>query len=124
MKALLYLLSVLWIAGGTLLVLYTDATRRCARDFVHKTDTRLLALAPAFIGVLLIIGALIVPGIFSIAFFLGILALAKGAVLGFAPLETIHRLRDWWLEKASETTLRFWGLVVFTLGITLFSWLF
>jgi hypothetical protein len=124
MKALLYLLSILWIAGGTMLVLYTDATRRCLKDFVYRTDTRMLALAPTLIGLLLIVGAMAVPGIFTIGLFLGILALAKGAFLGFAPLDMVHRLREWWMGEASETSLRFWGLVVFTLGITLFSWLF
>jgi hypothetical protein len=69
------------------------------------------------------VGAFMVHEVFWIALVLGLLAIAKGAYFAFGPLPQIRSLLEWWFDRASEITIRLWGLIAFTFGVTLVSWL-
>lgn len=123
MRGFLFAFSVLFIVLGTVMVLYSEQTRSFFRDPLHRFSIRRLAVVPALLGVLLLIGAFVVRDVFWLAFILGILALAKGVYLVLGPLSQIQQLRQWWFDQASETVVRLMGLITFMIGVALFSWL-
>ncbi|MBW1784574.1 MAG: hypothetical protein JRL30_28000, partial [Deltaproteobacteria bacterium] len=74
-------------------------------------------------GVVLIIGAFFSRDVFWFVFILGLLAILKGIYLYLAPLEQTKALMDWWFIRARPETVRFMGLILFVIGIALFSYL-
>lgn len=124
MRVFLAILSLLWIAIGCALILYTGQTRDFFKRLFPGVSIRRLALIPAAIGLLLLAGAFSTPGLFWLLFILGLLVLAKGAFLGFGPMSRIEDLLQWWYEQAGETTIRFGGIIVLLLGVAVFSCVF
>ncbi len=123
MRVFLLILSFLWAALGATTVLYADLVRSVLREFVLGVDIRLWAFSAVIVGLLLLLGAFMVPGVFWIAFVLGLLAIAKGAYFALGGHQQVRSLLEWWFDRASDVTIRLWGLIAFTLGITLVSWL-
>jgi hypothetical protein len=123
MRAVLIILSVMWIALGTMVVLYTDAVRKSIKGLIVDVNIRLLGILPLAGGFLLVVGGFMVKEVFWIAVILGLLAITKGAFLLRGPIPMIQQLTDWWFDSASETTVRLSGLIVFMLGVTLLTWL-
>jgi hypothetical protein len=123
MRVLLLILSILWVALGTMIVLYSNQARSILREVVMGMNIRLWAFLPFGVGLLLVAGAFMVREVFWIAFILGLLAIAKGTYLALGPPPRIRSLLEWWFDRASETTIRLWGLIAFTFGVVLVSWL-
>lgn len=123
MRIFLIIFSLLWVALGVSIVLYTNQARSFLKELVLGVNIRLWAFLALVVGALFLCGAFIVKEVFWIALVLGLLAMAKGAYLALGPLPQIQSLLEWWFDGASETTIRLWGLVAFTLGVMLFSWL-
>jgi hypothetical protein len=123
MWALLLILSVLWIALGAMMVLYTDQVRTSFKGLFAGSDIRLVAIAPFVMGLLLAVGAFMVKEVFWLALILGLLGIAKGAYLALGPLSQIRQLWDWWFDHASETVVRLSGLITFMIGVAMLSWL-
>jgi hypothetical protein len=123
MWALLLILSVLWIALGAMMVLYTDQVRRSVKGLFAAADIRLLAILPFVMGLLLAAGAFLVKEVFWLALILGLLGIAKGAYLALGPLSQIRQMWDWWFDHASETAVRLSGLITFMIGVAMLSWL-
>lgn len=123
MKFLIFLIALVWISMGSFLILYTPETREWYRGLIARVNPRHLAAGPFLVGFVLLVGAFSGGHFFALIFVLGLLALAKGAFLALAPLGKIRVLTDWWLDQASERTLRLWGIVVLVIGISLFSYL-
>jgi energy-converting hydrogenase Eha subunit H len=123
MWALLLVLSVLWIALGTMMVLYTDQVRKSIKGIFAAADIRLVAILPLVMGLLLAVGAFMVKEVFWLALILGLLGIAKGAYLALGPLSQIRQLWDWWFDHASETAVRLSGLITFMIGVAMLSWL-
>ena len=123
MRVLLLILSVLWVALGTMIVLYSNQTRSLLREVAMGTNIRLWAVLPFGVGLLLVVGAFMVREVFWIAFILGLVAIAKGTYLALGPPPQIRSLLEWWFDRAGETTIRLWGLIAFTFGVVLISWL-
>jgi len=121
MRGFFFALSLLFISAGTMLVLYSQQSRAYVRGFFHGHDFRLLAVLPAGLGLLTLVGAFAVREVFGLALILGVAALAKGAFLAFGPPARIQRVRDWWFDEADEIVLRVSGLVLFLLGAALLS---
>ncbi len=121
MAAILYILSILWLALGVCIILYTADTRAVFKTVMGKTDTRILAVLPLLVGLLLIAAASASYQPWFLRL-LGICALLK-AVLFFAnPQNLATRLTTWFLETLSENTYRLWGIIVVILATALFSW--
>jgi len=123
MKALLYLVSILWIAMGTFVVVFTERSRETFKRLFLARRPKHLSIVAFALGVVLIIGAFFNRDIFWFAFILGLLAISKGVYLYLAPLEQSKALMDWWFVQAKPETVRFMGLILFVLGIALFSYL-
>ena len=123
MKALLYLISILWIATGTFVVVFTQKYREVFKKVFPTQKPKLLSILPFAFGIVLIIGAFFNRDVFWFVFSLGLLAILKGIYLYLAPLEQSKALMDWWFFRARPETIRFMGLILFVIGIALFSYL-
>lgn len=118
MKWILFAIGVLWVALGTISVLYTEKTRKTLTSLIEGRNPRILATIPLIIGLLLVISIrssshLLYPLI------LGVLAIAKGLYFILGKRKTTDAVIKWWLKDTSETTYRFWGIVAIVLGIFL-----
>jgi len=118
MKWILFAIGVLWVALGTIFVLYTEKARKTLTSLIEDRNPRILAAVALIVGLLLLISAgssthPLYPLI------LGALAIAKGLYFIFAKRKTSDALINWWLKDVSETTYRFWGILAIIIGIFL-----
>jgi len=122
MKAFLYVMSVLWIALGSCFVLYTNECRKILANLLKGVDRRFLAFLPAVFGILLIASASHArnPGFIRL---LGFLAVAKGAFIFINPQGLYDQVTEWYLDKASGQTYRFFGIISLILGTAVLSWI-
>ena len=121
MIALLYIISVIWIAAGVFLIIYTDRYREFSKKMFPTDKLKVWAVVPLFFGVVLVLGAFFEKEVFWLAFILGLLALLKGVYLIVGPSAQSNKLLEWWFEKASDRTLRLCGLIIFFLGSAIFT---
>lgn len=117
----LYLFSFLLVAGGAVLVLYTEDSRRYTTGILEGGSQKLVSVAAALIGVLLIVSAFHSRMVGFIVL-LGIISLAKGAFIWFNPKGLYEKLRDWFLNQASDQTFRLFGIIWLIIGTAMFSW--
>jgi hypothetical protein len=122
MRVFLGIFSLLWIAAGVMLILYTEKVRGSLGELFAKTDIRKLAVLPFAIGLVLLVGSLSQTEMFWLLFILGFLAVGKGVYLFLGPLPQIKSLLEWWFTEASETTIRLWGIISLMLGTAVFSY--
>ncbi|NLI34073.1 MAG: hypothetical protein GX422_15025 [Deltaproteobacteria bacterium] len=123
MRLFLILFSLLWIALGATIVLHTGRARGRLKEMILGVNVRLWAALAVLLGMIFLVAAFAVQEVFWLALVLGILALAKGVYFAVSPLQQVRSLLEWWSDRATETTIRLWGLVSFTLGVMLLSWL-
>ena len=123
MKIALYIISIFWIAMGTLLIIYTQKTRASYGKLVYKRNPRLLALLPLAFGIFFLVAAFFNKEMFGLIFILGVLGILKAAYLILGPADRINRLMEWWYHEAGDGTIRLFGLVAFILGCAIFSYL-
>lgn len=122
MKWILYLFSVAMLSAGCTLVLYTAEYRRWFQGFVTGTPHKILAALPAGIGLLLVIAAFSseYPALIVL---LGLLAIAKGALVFFNPGKLFDQVKAWMFETADDRTLRLLGIIAVVLGTAVVSWI-
>ena len=121
MEWVIWLISLIWIAWGSLAILYTVQTRETAGKLMAQAGRVPLGAAAAVVGVLLMVASrnsLQAGFIFA----LGLLALIKGTIFIWNPKGVYERLVQWYLEETSDQTLRFFGIIALILGTALFSW--
>lgn len=123
MRLFLIVFSLLWIALGATIVLHTGRARGRLKEMILGVNVRLWAALAVLLGMIFLVAAFAVQEVFWLALVLGILALAKGVYFAVSPLQQVRSLLEWWSDRATETTIRLWGLVSFTLGVMLLSWL-
>jgi hypothetical protein len=121
MQWFLYLFSVLWIALGACLILYTQQTRERMAGLIGTGRDKFVALVPALIGLLLILSASSSRNSWFIVL-IGIVGLAKGAMIFTNFMGLWEQTRQWYLETARDQTYRLSGIVALVLGTAVFSW--
>jgi len=121
MKWFLYLFSMVWIAAGGFLILYTD---QC-RDVMGKAFARMgrvpMAATAAVIGLLLVLSARGSANA-GVIVVIGLLAIGKGAVFFWNPNQMYEKTLGWWLTDAADQMYRLAGIIVVVLGTALISW--
>lgn len=122
MRIFLAILSLMWVALGAMLILYTDNVRSFFKKLFAEANIRLLAVLPLAIGLLLLLASFSQGHMFLLVFILGLLAVLKGVYLLLGPLPQIRNLLEWWFDRAGETTIRMWGIITLVLGIAVFSY--
>ena len=123
MKIALYVISILWVAVGTLMIIYTQKTRAFYEKLIYKRNPKLLAVLPLAFGIYFLVAAFFNKEMFGLIFILGVLAILKAAYLLLGPADQINRLMEWWHQDASDGTIRLFGLIAFILGCAIFSYL-
>jgi len=124
MRLFLLIFSLLWMALGVALILYTEKVRSFFQRSFAEANIRLMAPLPMIVGLLFLACSYSQGEIFPLFLILGSLAVAKGLYLLFGPMSQIKSLLEWWSVRASEVTLRAWGIVTLVLGIAVFSHVF
>ena len=109
MKWFIYLFSIVWIASGGFLILYTRQCRETMAQWFER------------IGLLLVLSARgsLNAGVIVL---IGLLAMLKGALFFFNPSGLFEKTLRWWLEQAADQTYRLAGMIALVLGTALFSW--
>ena len=117
----IYLFSIVWIACGVYLILYTEQCRETVGKAFERLGRAPAAAIAAVVGLLLIVSA---PGSHNagVIVFIGLLAMVKGAVFFWNPNDLYAKTIRWWLEEAADQTFRLTGIITIVLGTALFSW--
>lgn len=121
MTVLLYIISIIWIAVGVFLIIYTERYREVSKNVFSTDKLKVWAVVPLLFGAVLVVGAFFRREVFWLAFILGLIALLKGVYLIVGPSAQVRKLVEWWFEKASDRTIRLFGLIIFFLGSAIFS---
>ena len=121
MQWFIWLISVFWIAFGSLAILYTAPTRETSKMMVDRLGRVALGITAVVFGVLLMIAS---RGSVQAGFilFLGLLGLVKGGLFLWNPGGIYDKSVQWSLVEASDQTYRFMGIVSLILGTALISW--
>ena len=121
MQWIIWLISLVWIAFGSLAILYTEQTRELYGKYVKQIGRIPLGAVAAVVGVLLIVAARgsVQAGVIAV---LGVLALIKGILIIWNPKGIYDQSVKWFTVEASDQTYRFIGIVALILGTALFSW--
>ncbi|HSO20273.1 MAG TPA: hypothetical protein VLT88_12490 [Desulfosarcina sp.] len=120
MEYIVYLLGFLWIAAGAFAILYTNDYKAYFRGLMTRLDRKMLALLPGVFGLLLLLAAASTTHAWFIGL-IGVLGIAKGALIFFNPGGLFELGRDW-LENLSEQGYRLTGIVALVLGTVVISW--
>ena len=121
MEWFLYIIGFFWIASGCVFILYTSECRNMLRKILMKVNEKYLSALIIVVGIFLLFSASYSQNFWFIIF-LGILAIAKGLLFLFNPNKYYEKLRNWYLDTASDQTYRFFGILVLIIGTAVVSW--
>ena len=121
MKIILYAFSLVYIATGVCMVLYTEETRNVFRKLVQM-GFRVMSVVASVMGLLLILAASAShhPWFLRI---IGLLALGEGVLLYINPHDIMGKLYDWFLKQTSDQGFRAMGIITVIFGTALISWI-
>lgn len=122
MKWFLYAFSLIWIAYGAWMILYTDPSRKVLKNLMTDLDHRILGVLTAVIGILFLFAASWSRQPWFIRL-LGIVSTLKGGFLFWNPNNLSHKIMDWYLNTLSNQTYRFFGIIALILGTVILSWI-
>jgi hypothetical protein len=122
MKWVLMGISLVWIASGVCLVLYTAACRKGLANLLESMNAQVLGALTLAVGLLLLLSAGASQNFWFVVL-LGALALAKGAFLIVNPRGVFEKIRRWYLLQADDQTYRMGGIILLVLGTAVFSWI-
>ena len=122
MQWFLYAMSLIWIAIGCCIILYTDKTKEVMRSIVKEVDLRILSLLPFAAGILFLLSASVCRFPWVIRF-IGLMSLVEGVLAFFNPSNAYGRLMDWYLDSISDQTHRLFGIITIILGTAILSWI-
>ncbi len=121
MKYVVYLLGFLWIAAGTVAILYTDDFKGYLKGLTTRMDRSILAIIPAAVGLLLLIAASSTSHAWFIGL-IGILGIVKGVLIYFNPAGLFDLIKNW-LDTLADQGYRLVGIVALILGTVVISWI-
>jgi len=122
MKWFLYAISLIWIAIGCCMILYTDETKNVMKSIVKGIDLRILSILPFVAGILFLFSASVCRFPWFIRF-VGLMSLIEGALAFSNPNNLYNRIMDWYLDTLSDQTHRLFGIITIILGIAILSWI-
>lgn len=122
MKWVLMAISLLWIASGVCLVLYTTACRKFLATLLENMSPQIFGALAFGVGVLLLLSAGTSQNFWFVVLLAG-LAVAKGLLLFINPRGLFVKIRRWYLQQADDQTYRMAGIILLVLGTAVFSWI-
>ena len=122
MKWFLYAISLIWIAIGCCIILYTSETRKVVKRTLEGTDRRILSVLPFIAGILFLFAASASRNLWFIRC-LGLISILKGVVIFLNPKDIHDDITDWYLNSLSDQTHRLFGIITLILGTAVLSWI-
>ena len=122
MKWFLYAMSLIWIAAGCCMILYTSETNSFMKRMIKKIDLRILSIFPFVAGVLFLLSASVCRFPWFIRF-VGLMALVEGVMAFSNPHNLYNRILDWYFDSLSDQTHRLFGIITIILGTAILSWI-
>ena len=121
MKLILYAFSLIYVAAGVCMILYTDETRNVFKRLVQM-GFKAMSVIAFVMGLLLVLAASAThyPWFLRVV---GVLAIAEGVLLYVNPQDIMAKIYNWFLEQTSEQTFRAMGIITLVFGTALFSWI-
>ena len=121
MQWILYAFSLVFVAFGVYMILYTDNARNLFRQFIQM-GFKTLSIIAALIGFLFLVSASASHYPWFLRF-VGIFSIAEGVMLYINPQDIMGRLYAWYLDEASDQTFRASGIITVIFGTALISWI-
>ena len=123
MKWFLSALSLICIAFGCWVILYTKETRNFVKTLFYKVDRKLLSAFEVIMGILLLFSATSThhPWIIRL---IGLLAIIEAGVIFLIPKNLYDELIHWYVNLASDNTYRLIGIISLVFGTVFLSWIF
>ncbi|MGD8541016.1 MAG: hypothetical protein PVI27_00070 [Desulfobacteraceae bacterium] len=122
MKWVLMAISLLWIASGVCLILYTAACRKVLANLLENMSPQILGALAFGVGALLLLSAGASQNFWFVVL-LAVLAAAKGLLFFLNPRGLFAKIRQWYLHQADDQTYRMAGIILLVLGTAVFSWI-
>lgn len=122
MQWVLYLIGAVWIAFGCCAILYTDEVRSLLRQWMEKTNAKLLAAGPAVAGLLLLLAGSASNHAWFVRL-IGLAAIAKGVFIYLNPNNKWITLSEKIVSQVTNQTYRLAGIIFVIFGTALFSWI-
>ena len=121
MKPFLYIVSFFWVAAGACVILYTEEARQFSRQVTEGVNIRVLSVAGILFCVLLLAAAPAARNSWFINL-IGLIGIIKGVVFLLNPLGIWETTKSWYVDRASDQTFRFFGILMLMIGTAVFSW--
>ncbi len=121
MQWILYAFSLVFVAFGVYMILYTDNARNLFRQFIQM-GFKTLSIIAALIGFLFLVSASASHYPWFLRF-VGIFSIVEGVVLYINPQDIMGRIYAWYLDEASDQTFRASGIITVIVGTALISWI-
>ena len=122
MKWFLYVISLIWIAMGCCIILYTSETRKAVKQALERIDRRILSILPFIAGILFLFAASASRNSWFIRC-IGLISALKGVVIFLNPKEIHDGITNWYLNSLSDQSHRLFGIIALILGTAVLSWI-
>ena len=121
MNVIVYFLGVVYIAIGSICILYTREYVDALKKLIQEIPLKVLSSFPAVFGILFFISALITtfPWFFRV---IGLLAICEAVVIFTNPHNLYSRLLDWYFDL-SDQTQRLFGIISIIFGTAILAWI-
>jgi len=123
MKWFLYAFSLLCIAFGSCIIIYTRETRDFVKRLFNEVDRKIFSIFEVLMGILLMFSAVSSHHTWLIRL-IGMLAVIEGGVMFFIPKNLYDGLVDWYVHSVSDQTYRLFGIISIIFGTAVLSWIF
>jgi uncharacterized protein YjeT (DUF2065 family) len=122
MKWFLYAISLIFIAFGCWIILYTKETRNFVKNVFYEVDRKILSAFEVTMGILLLLSATATHYSWFIRL-IGLLAVIEGGLIFLIPKNLYDELIDWYVNSASDKTYRLFGIISIVFGTVFISWI-
>ena len=121
MKVIVYFLGFVYIAIGSVFILYTKESADALKKLIQEIPLKVLSSFPAVLGILFFISALATtfPWFFRV---IGMVAFVEAVVTFTNPYNLYTRLLDWYFNL-SDKTQRLFGIISIIFGTAILAWI-
>jgi uncharacterized protein YjeT (DUF2065 family) len=121
MKFIVYFLGLVYIAIGSICILYARESVDALKKIIQEIPLKVLSTFPAGFGILFFISAVATtfPWFFRI---IGLFAIGEAVFIFTNPYNLYSRLLDWYFEL-SDQTQRLFGIISIIFGTAILAWI-
>jgi uncharacterized protein YjeT (DUF2065 family) len=121
MEVIVFFLGVVYIAIGSISILYTKGYVDALKKLIQEIPLKVLSALPAVLGILFFISASATtfPWFFRV---IGIIAFVETVVTFTNPYNLYSRLLDWYFDL-SDQSQRLFGIILIIFGTAIVTWI-